>query len=172
MLYLRKYAPELWDEKCELDAVSISDLKTNGNDISVWQVANDESNIGDIALAIALTRDRIQDFYAVVLKDEDIFTKELQMNPLPGETKYENLRNEHNNIKVPTFWEIGYLAEYMHKQMSNDDNVKYFTERFLKEQLYQAVKNNKISQEDIRDKKEYKKIKQALEEMESLYGKI
>ena len=44
--------------------------------------------------------------------------------------------------------------------------------RFLKEQLYQAVKNNKISQEDIRDKKEYKKIKQALEEMESLYGKI
>lgn len=56
--------------------------------------------------------------------------------------------------------------------MSNDDNVKYFTERFLKEQLYQAVKNNKISQEDIRDKKEYKKIKQALEEMESLYGKI
>lgn len=41
------------------------------------------------------------------------------MNPLPGETKYENLRNEHNNIKVPTFWEIGYLAEYMHKQMSN-----------------------------------------------------
>ena len=94
------------------------------------------------------------------------------MNPLPDETKYENLRNEHNNIKVPTFWEIGYLAEYMHKQMSNDDNVKYFTERFLKEQLYQAVKNNKISQEDIRDKKEYKKIKQALEEMESLYGKI
>ena len=172
MLYLRKYAPELWDEKCELDAVSISYLKTNDNDISVWQVANDESNIGDIALAIALTRDRIQDFYAVVLKDEDIFTKELQMNPLPGETKYENLRNEHNNIKVPTFWEIGYLAEYMHKQMSNDDNVKYFTERFLKEQLYQAVKNNKISQEDIRDKKEYKKIKQALEEMESLYGKI
>ena len=27
-----------------------------------------------------------------------------------------------------------------------------------------------ISQEDIRDKKEYKKIKQALEEMESLYA--
>ena len=157
MLYLRKYAP---------------DLKTNDNDISVWQVANDESNIGDIALAIALTRDRIQDFYAVVLKDKDISTKKLQMNPLPGETKYENLKNEHNNIKVPTFWEIGYLAEYMHKQMSNDDNVKYFTERFLKEQLYQAVKNNKISQTDIRDKKEYKKIKQALEEMESLYGKI
>ena len=172
MLYLRKYAPEVWDEKCELDAVSISDLKTDDNDISVWQVASDESNIRDIALAIALTRDRIQDFYAVILKDSDISTKTLQMNPLPGETKYENLRNEHNNIKVPTFWEIGYLAEYMHKQMMNDDNIKYFTERFLKEQLYQAVKNNKIAQEDIRKKKEYKKIRQALEEMESEYGKI
>lgn len=46
--------------------------------------------------------------------------------------------------------------------MSNDDNVKYFTERFLKEQLYQAVKNNKISQTDIRDKKEYKKLNKLL----------
>ena len=37
MLYLRKIDEDQWKDKILHDAVSISDLKTSDNDISVWK---------------------------------------------------------------------------------------------------------------------------------------
>ena len=48
-----------------LDSDSVSDLGTVDHELSVWQVANDKSNLDKIVLALALTRDDTSGIYIV-----------------------------------------------------------------------------------------------------------
>ena len=58
MIYIRKIKESSWFMgQAPLDSDSISDLGTSNHELSVWQVPNDKSNLDDIILALALTRD-------------------------------------------------------------------------------------------------------------------
>ena len=172
MWYVRKYDPLLWNGKCCLDAVSLSDLHTEDNDISIWKVLSDKSNMDDIALAMAMTRDKFKDFYVVYIAPSEVNRLGLKMNPKPGNTRYIAMQNEHDNIIVPTFWEIGFLTEHMHFLVNDPIKIRYFSEPELQEFLYNAVKAGKLAKSTIMTDKNYKKYKQPLQEMEKIYGAI
>ena len=172
MWYVRRYNPLLWDKKCCLDAVSLSNLSTEDNDISIWKVSLDRSNIEDIALAIAMTRDKLNDFHIVFLSPNKIRELGLNMNPKIGDTRYKGMVNEHDNIVVPTFWEIGFLGEYIHSIINNPAEIMYVSEPDLQDFLYNAVKVGKIDKNQIMTDKDFKKYKQPLQEMEKIYGEI
>lgn len=172
MWYIRKYNPLLWNGKCCLDAVSLSDLSTEDNDISIWKVLSNKSNIEDIALAMAMTRDKFKDFYVVFLDPNSVSSLGLGMHPAPGNTRYVAMENEHDNIVVPTFWEIGFLSEHMHSLVNDSSKIRYFSEPELQEFLYNAVRAGKIDKSIIMTDKNYKRYKQVLQELELKLGTI
>ena len=60
--------------------------------------------------------------------------------------------NSHKNISVPTFWEIGYLTEYIHDQLQDEKNFHYFAEEDLKETLYKVAKEGSMNCQFMADK--------------------
>lgn len=67
MVYARKISEDSWFDKSVLDADSLSELSTNNHELSVWKVTDvtSQDQINDIALALALSRDAVDEFYIV-----------------------------------------------------------------------------------------------------------
>ncbi len=151
MYYLRCIAPEKWESKGCLDAVSVSDLDTEDNDISVWQI-NDMSELEEAGLTIAMTKDRIKEVNVVIMEDKQLKELGLEITDQQGTSRYAEKNNSHKNIYVPTFWEIGYLTEYIHNQLKDEKNFHYFAEAELNETLYKVVKKGSMNYQFMSDK--------------------
>lgn len=152
MFFLRKIDIENWDGKQCLDAVSVSDLSTKDNDLSVWQI-DDKSFLDVVGLTIAMTRDKLSDFYVVILDADRISELGLIVSNQPGESHYKENNNLHRNIKMPTLWEMGYISEYIHDLLKDKANFHYFALPELKDLLYQEVKNKRFDYHQITEKK-------------------
>lgn len=151
MYYLRRIEMEHWEGKACLDAVSVSDLHTFDNDISVWQV-NNLAELDMVGLAIAMTRTKLKDFYVVILNAEEISALGLQVKDQMGESRYNEVNEFHKNIYIPTIWEMGYLSKYVYKQLHNKNNVHYFAESELRQILYKTVKEQRMDVSFMKDK--------------------
>lgn len=69
MVYARKINEDSWFGKNSLDSDSISELITTNHELSVWKVEDlsNEDKLNDIALALALSRDAVDEFYVVFI---------------------------------------------------------------------------------------------------------
>lgn len=166
MYYIRKIDQCLWKDKCALDAVSISDLSTKDNDISVWIDDDTPNEHIRLALAFILQTPKICDLFILRIPDSEIKAKGLNFNKVPSGTPYVPKRGLHTNICVPTLYELGDLADIMHTLVEQNQMV-YVSEQELKEAFYQAVKNNEI-EIDFNDKR-YRPFRKPLREMELQY---
>ena len=153
MYYLRRIKPENWEDKESLDAVSVSDLATDDNDISVWQI-NDFNELEEVGLTIAMTKNCLKDVNVVILEDKKLKELGLEITNQLGESRYAEKNNLHKNIVVPSFWEIGYLTEYIHDQLQDENNFHYFAEEELKETLYKVAKEGNMDYQFMADKNE------------------
>jgi hypothetical protein len=151
MYYLRRIVPEKWDNKVSLDAVSVSDLSTGDNDISVWQI-NDMNELEEAGLTIAMTKNILKDVNVVIMEDKRLIELGLKILDQPGKSHYAEKNDSHKNISVPTFWEIGYLTEYIHNQLQDEKNFHYFAEDELKETLYKVAKDGSMNYQFMADK--------------------
>lgn len=86
-----------------------------------------------------------------------------------GDTRYSNMKGEHVNFIVPSFWEQGYLAEYIHKLIQDEQNYLYYDAAKLKKMAYDAIKDGKLTREEIKNDGSWKR---AIKEMEEIYGEI
>lgn len=174
MLYARRISEDGWFGKSDLDSDSLSELGTTNHQLSVWKIA-DANNVVDvdrIALALALTKSKIDEFYMVLLNPAEIEVKYrwvVAFVPQEGDTRYKQLKDEHTNFVVETFWEQGYLAEYIHKLLDDEQNYRYYDANTLKKMIYDAVKNGDILWDDIKKDGPWKK---AVQEMEQELGPI
>ena len=155
MYYLRRIEPTKWEGKECLDAVSISDLGTDDNDISVWQI-NDMNELEEVGLTIAMTKNCLKDFNVVILDADKIAELGLKITSQPGTSRFKERNSFHKNISVPTFWEIGYLSEYIYKQLQDEHNFHYFAEEELKETLYKVAKEGSMKYDFMADSNEKK----------------
>lgn len=151
MYYLRSIKPEKWEDKKCLDAVSVSDLATEDNDISVWQI-NDMTELEEAGLTIAMTKNCIKDVNVVIMEEKRLKDLGLEITNQPGESRYAEKNDTHRNIFVPTLWEIGYLSEYIHDLLQDEKNFHYFAEEELKETLYKVAKDGNMDYQFMADK--------------------
>lgn len=135
MLYARKLTEDAWfddngDKNAQhIDSDSATDLKTDSHELSVWRVPDDQSNLDQIALAIALTQSEPKGFFVALINPEDVSEKYSWSIPIEdqdGTSYYSLLNSEHKNFMVCTIDEIGYLVSQIHDQyISNDKFVRY-----------------------------------------------
>lgn len=164
MYYIRKIDQSLWKDKQALDAVSISDLSTKDNDISVWIDDDTPNEYIRLALAFILQTPKMGDLFILRIPGDMIKAKGLDFNIIPSGTPYVPKRSLHTNICVPTLYELGDFADIMHTLVEQDKMV-YVSEQELKEAFYQAVKNNEI-EIDFNDKR-YRPFRKPLREIET-----
>ena len=176
MLYARKINTTAWFLGSSLDSDAVSELRTSNHELSVWTIDESKQDIDDIALALALTLDKIDEMYIVFLNVNDITNKykwEIQTSPQPGKTQYVAMQNRHINFVVPTFWEQGYLTEYIQELVNDKNNTDgnlnyvYYDVPTLKELLYEAVKTGKITKADLNNVGRWKK---SLSQEEAVRG--
>jgi hypothetical protein len=169
MYYVRKIEEKSWNKRALLDAVSISDLCTKDNDISVWIDDGSANRYQELCLAYMLTRSEIKDMWCVRIPDSEILEQKLTFHQVPSSTSYLPMRDLHTNIVVPTLYELGYLAEIIYELIKNGQ-AQYVTEQELKDLFYDAVKADKV-EIDFNDTK-FKKLRKTLSEMETINGEI
>lgn len=130
MIYLRALKSDVWmdvvtEQRDALDSDVISDLSTQQHELSVWEVEDNLSNLDDIILAIALTRNEVKDLTLVKLspthmKESSKFKTDITIEIQPGNTGYLKMANSHKNFMLSSFWEIGFLAEYIANIITTD----------------------------------------------------
>lgn len=172
MLYIRKITEDGWFGKDELDADSMSELGTTNHDLSVWEITNstNNSNVDDVALALAMTREKVEEMYVVLLDTTDINARYkwvVGLKPEDGNTKFTKMKGSHTNFVVGSFWEQGYLAEYIHALIDDTRNYKYYNVDDLKKLAYVAAKRGDLTAAELN-----KPWKKAVKEMCDVYGAI
>lgn len=169
MYYIRKVDRTKWAGRELHDSVSLGDISTNNNDISVWADDNSKDEYKKLSLAFALTTGKICDLYCIRIPDQALKEKKLKTEYKASGTPYYTQRAKHVNIKVPTIYELGDLAEIMYDE-AKLQKIKYISEQELKELFYAAVLADEI-EIDFNDKK-YKNFRKPLAEIESQKGSI
>lgn len=169
MLYARKLTEDGWFGKNELDADSISELGTSNHDLSVWKIDDVENvyDVDQIALAIAMGRTKIDELYIVFLDPNDLedkFKWVVAFSPQDGDTKYTGMKGDHTNFVVPSFWEQGYLAIYIHQLLEDESNFRYYDVEKLRRLAYNAIKQGTLTIEEIKGTQ----WKKAVEEIDKL----
>lgn len=157
MLVARKISEDAWLDMPLHDSDSISDITTKKHELSVWKVNDDLSNLNEVALAIALSRDYVSGIYLVLLNPEEIrerFSWDLDIKQSDGDTLYTTMRKDHVNLMITTLTEMGYIAEYIHKSIDSP-KIKYIDEIILKEILYNEAQAGHI--ENLKSKGRWKR---------------
>ena len=153
------------------DADSISDLGTIEHNLSVWKVddVNNAEELHDVALALAMSRSKVEEFYMVLI-DADEFNEMFPQNaikfyPEKGSTQYVAMVDKHTNIVVPEIWNQYNLSKYIHKKINKGkDYYYYYSYEDILVLFRKAIKAGKINAEDLNNgwKKCYNEINQSI----------
>lgn len=152
MYLIRKIDDTLWLDKQSLDAVSLSDLSTKDNDLSVWADDVKHSNKNEIALAYTLTQKNITDVCFIYIEDKELEKYGLTFEQEDSDTPYADVKKLHYNIHVPSFFEVGYVAEIINKLITEKPRIESISMITIKQLLYDRVKQDCIHM-DFADKK-------------------
>lgn len=173
MRYVRKISENAWFIMPELDADAISELGTINHELSVWEVPDNLNNIDDIALALAMSRSKVEEMFIVLLDIHDLkktYNWDMQFHKQEGNSYFSAMNNVHTNFEIETFWHQGFLAEYIKKKIEDPQNYKHYDVLTFQKLLYGAVKRGLLKKDEVKARGgDWKK---TLTEMENIYGKL
>ena len=157
MEFARKIKEEAWlmGQTAE-DADSISDLGTIEHQLSVWKVndAKNSAELNDVALALAMSRSKIEEFYMVLI-DIDEFNGQypntaINLSPEKGSTQYIAMVDKHINLVIPKLWNQYNLSKYIHEKISRGkENYYYYSYDDIVTLFKDAFKRGRINADDL-----------------------
>jgi hypothetical protein len=130
-----------WLPKGELQGDALSDLGTLGGALSVWIVHDDNSNLEEVATAVASTGDSFSNFDYALLKIEDLELLGIKQADVKGETPYEAVNHWHRDLIQLTAGAVFRLAT----SISNAENFKRLPEKRVRQLLEEAAKEGRIN---------------------------
>lgn len=154
----------LWEGKSLHNTMSLYDLRSSDNDISVWKNDGSQEQINKLALAFELTTGRITDMNYINIPDKELEKKGFEFHEEQSSTPFLPMREFHTNIIIPTLYELGDLAEIIYNLIQSGE-CKYITEREIKETFYKAIKADEIII-DFNNRK-FRSLRKPLKEMEN-----
>lgn len=97
-----------------LRADALLDLRTRRDTLSVWLVADSESNLPDIVAALAAQRQHLQELDFVLLPEPAVQDLGIQAVATPGDTAVASARDLHRDLTGLTVGNIVDLARLIH----------------------------------------------------------
>lgn len=133
---------------------AISDLRTTDNKLSVWKADNQE-DINDAIVALALNRDSVSKISYFLLKEEDLDKMEICISDKQAGVAAgldSLILTKHRDLTDLDYWRLGYLAEHLIELAKDESNRKNCSAREVKELLERYKNENKIIPEQVKEK--------------------
>ena len=162
MYAVRKISRAKWEPRPQkgqdwisADAVT-GDLRTKGNNLSLWSVEDpeDEKEFLDVVLALAASRERIEKIDIAWFRKEEAEDGGVTIVPTPGKTLVYELQEKHMDAQDLGMREIFLLAKIFAKAIRRDGAVKRVPKGKVKKLLESAVRDGRLSEEDFKKIKE------------------
>ena len=135
---------------------AISDRRTKGNTISVWHTIDlKKENIKNILAVMALNCDKIDKVFYVVLDEDVLKSKGLQIKPIAGiceSITNTEILNRHRDLVEIDYWQLGYLAEYIY-ELIDAGQVFSVNATEIKGYIKDMISTNEIDPTKLDDKK-------------------
>lgn len=136
----------------------LSDLRTIGNTLSVWHVANDSINnideIRNISVALALNRTKIEKIAYIMLDEAELSKIGIDSENVAGKSpglKDDAILNMHYDLTNIDYWRIGMLAEYICKLVANGKGL-VFTKEEVHNNIMALIAEGKINVDELNEK--------------------
>lgn len=128
---------------------AIGDLRTSNNRLSVWKVENQE-DINDAIVALALNRDDVSKINYLILNEEDLIKMEIEIaDDQPGKAAGldANILQKHRDLIEIDYTRLGLLAEYMTRLAKVKENQNVISKQNVKNLLIKYKDEQKIHPE-------------------------
>jgi hypothetical protein len=100
----------------DIQADALSDLKTENNELSVWHVEEDESNLRQIVVALGANYKKLDTVDYALVDQRVLLTAGIKAVEAAGDTPYENANEWHRNLIELTAEKVIEIAKNMRKE--------------------------------------------------------
>ncbi|MEG9198755.1 hypothetical protein [Lactococcus lactis] len=143
------------DEVC---ADAVSDLRTNSNDLSVWEIPTDSDNDIEEAVLALVTSSKQSSFDKidfVIFSDEALKEQGLVLSDEVGDTAVNDLKNHHKNIANLTYGSLRSVLELITNRTISGEQI-----RKTRTEIEEIIKKNldRIDQNVFRNERMKEKI--------------
>lgn len=139
MLNMNKWDHDCIKQRKLYHGDAISDLKCSHNTLSVWQ-ANNQEEIKEAVLALALGRDTIQKMTVVILDENTICNKyHIVIKETKEDVPITKLQDRHRDLVDIDFWNLGFIAEHIGDQLNDCTNYMIFTKGDIQKLVMTAI---------------------------------
>lgn len=134
--------------------LAVSDLKASGNTLSVWYTPSDKiDDVKDIIAAAAVTKDSLSGISYVLLEEKELERLGIDIAEVLGIVKPvtdNDVLIKHRDLINIDFWRIGYLAEYISKQI-NESKEYSKTKAEVKKMIAEMIDRGKVNVDLLKD---------------------
>ena len=113
-------SPPAWLPAGSLQADALIDLNTKVNDLSIWQIETDGSNILDVATALICTQDDFSNIDYALIDSAFLPQLDIRIEPGPSPSAYMSACKWHFNLRQLSATKIISLAELIMRQAKID----------------------------------------------------
>lgn len=132
---------------------ALGDLKTTQNALSVWK-ADDETDIEDAIVALALSRDKVDKIYGVNMDSDVLKDKGIAFEENPGEAPgmKKEILDKHRDLVELDFWRVGYIAEYMTNLVKENGPQIRFSAKKVRDLMEKYKEEDKLNLDEMKPK--------------------
>lgn len=145
----------------QADAIT-SCLRTQSNELSVWQCDTARPDVGEVVLALALesAKDRIDKMHIVLLHKDHVENDGISQRPTLGNTLVADLRARHRDLINLTMTKLCMLArristeveKYADQERADISCSHSFTRKDVTDIIRNAVKAGRVKKEELPEK--------------------
>ena len=167
MQYLaRKIQRSRWEEKLQADPEDVaadavtSDLRTQGQTLSVWECGATEDEMREIVLALACVMKGSDSMDLVLLDVNVLDSADVPIRRTPSNTPVVALNSRHTDLVELTLTRLGVVARHIADKVRSDTNCREFRKKEVRDIVIKAVHERRVRVESL--KKEWQEEIQGL----------
>nr|AAU82896.1 hypothetical protein GZ22D9_44 [uncultured archaeon GZfos22D9] len=130
----------------DVSADAITSLKTSGNALSAWQVA--EEAIEDAVLAIVSSHQHLDTIDVVCFDPSSLESNGIRLQSTPGSTPLKDIFGQHIDICDLTYRTLGTVAEQI-VHVLKEGKVLRYTKGNIKKLLYDAINPGRLQKDEL-----------------------
>lgn len=134
-----------WLEEGELQADALGDLATKNNELSVWIIQDDESNLEQVITAMAATCHHLSNFDYALFNLEHLSDLDIRMRRTRGESPDEQANAWHRDLIELSASKIMQLAQIIMKEAARHR----IPEKQIGRMITRAVDNDQIDRAQL-----------------------
>jgi len=135
-----------WLTADEVQADALVEIQTKQNALSAWFIDDHHSNLQQVVLALAASRDYASDLHYVLLDLADVAGAGLEVQRSEGNTADDDCNGKwHRDIVHLSASKMAVLAKLIHSQKKS----RYERKKAIKKLLIQNIENNTLTRSRV-----------------------